>query len=430
MNRNQSTTRPFTLLVKPASADCNLNCTYCFYLEKCRLYPESKQHRMSDEVLERMISSYLSTPQPVYSFGWQGGEPTLMGLDFFKKAVELQKKYGKPRSSVANGLQTNTTLITDEFAAHLGKYRFLVGVSLDGPEVIHNRYRLNRAGRGSFDQVMEGIKNLKKNKVEFNILVLVSEANAGKAREVYRYLVDNGYYYHQYIPCVEFDEKGDLLPFSINGNQWGDFMLEIFDEWYPEDTHRVSIRHFDSILEFMVFGRYNVCSMGGICNNYFVVEHNGDIYPCDFFVEPEKKLGNIMEHSWDQLLASRTFAGFASRKTAWNDACKECEFLHYCSGDCPKNRYFARQDPRQLSVLCPGWKKFYTAAEKKFKGLALHFLNENREQIAPGMKNNFINIPDRSLPPDSLCFCGSGKKYKNCHGITARLHSSSSSTRK
>jgi len=239
---------PFSLLIKPASADCNLRCEYCFYLDRSELYPETKKHRMSQEVLERMISSYMALPQQQYTFGWQGGEPTLMGVEFFREAVRLQKKHGRMGAIVANGLQTNATLIDDEFAAHLAKYNFLVGVSIDGPEELHNTYRKNAGGGGSHADVMRGVESLKRNNAEFNVLVLVNKANVRQARRVYRYLCENGIFHHQYIPCVEFDENGELLPFAINGGEWGDFLCELYDLWLPDDTRRVSIRYFDALL--------------------------------------------------------------------------------------------------------------------------------------------------------------------------------------
>ena len=347
--------QPFSLLVKPSSADCNLCCEYCFYLERSTLYPESKRHRMPDKVLVQMISSYMKTEQKQYAFGWQGGEPTLMGVDFFRRVTELQQKYGRSGALVANGLQTNATLIDKEFAKHLAKYKFLVGVSLDGSENIHNRYRITADGHESYTDVLRGIEHLKQNNVEFNILTLVTSANVKKAKEVYSFLCDMGFFYHQYIPCVEFDDKGHPMPFSINGEEWGDFLCEIFDEWIREDTRKVSVRLFDSILTLIVDGVYNVCHMGDNCCQYFVVEHNGDIYPCDFFVESNKKLGNIMNDSWEELQNSPKYIEFGRKKALWNEGCNHCEYLKYCSGDCLKHRLYKRDNSKDLSLLCKGW---------------------------------------------------------------------------
>ena len=362
--------RPFTLLIKPSSADCNLRCDYCFYLEKSHLYPQTARHRMSDEVLEKMIKSYMATPQPVYSFAWQGGEPTLMGLEFFEKVITWQKQYGRSGARIGNGLQTNATLITDELAALFGKYQFLVGCSLDGPASLHDRYRRSQGGKPTHAQILQGIETLQRHQVEVNILTLVSQANVAHAREVYRYLVEQGFSYHQYIPCVEFDEHGELLPFAISGEEWGEFLCTLFDEWYRRDTQSVSIRHFDSLLTKMIDGIANVCTLGQNCCQYFVVEHNGDVYPCDFFVEPCLRLGNILEHSWEDFLQSPTYLEFGAQKRQWNSHCDTCEYLDLCLGDCLKHRLYAGNPPQNLSALCAGWQRFLRYSRKRLEKLA------------------------------------------------------------
>lgn len=404
--------RPFSLLVKPTSADCNLRCTYCFYLEKAALYPQPGNHRMTDEVLERMVATYMGTPQPVYSFGWQGGEPTLMGTAFFRRAVELQKRYGGPGARVANGLQTNATMITHDLASLLAEYRFLVGVSLDGPAEVHDVYRKNMAGGGSHARVMRGIELLQDHGVDFNILVLVNRGNVNRATEVYEYLVEHGFLYQQYIPCVEYDADGRLLPFAISGEEWGHFMTEVFDRWYPSDTRRVSIRHFDSVLELLVHRRYNVCAMSGACDHYFVVEHNGDVYPCDFFVRSDTQIGSIMTSGadpsiWAAFQNSPRYRAFAARKSNWNARCSSCPYLPYCSGDCPKHRYHHGDDPRQLSLLCPGWRIFYDATLDRLKDLARTVLVRD---------GNPATLPSLVQTADETCYCGSGKRFRNCHG--------------
>jgi len=395
--------KPFSLLVKPASADCNLRCDYCFYLDKCSLYPDEKKHRMSDAVLDRMIASYMATDQPVYAFGWQGGEPTLMGVDFFKRVTELQQKHGRSGTSVSNGLQTNCTMITDDLAQHLARYNFLVGVSLDGPAEVHDHWRTCVNGRGSHADVMDGIEVLKRNNVEFNILTLVNSENVRKPREIYRYLRDHGFLFHQYIECVEFDENGRTMPFAISGEEWGDFLCGIYDEWIQSDTRKVSIRLFDSILAMMVDGVANVCKMGKDCRQYFLVEYNGDIYPCDFFVEPDLRLGNLADGSWEDFLAADVYRAFGEHKAAWNRACDACEYLRYCAGDCQKNRFYRVPDPAQLSALCTGWKRFYKHSIEGFKELAGQVRKERTAQVGPVGRND-------------PCPCGSGRKHKRCCG--------------
>lgn len=356
------TMKNFSLLIKPASADCNLHCEYCFYLSKSQLYPETTRHRMSYKLLERLISSYMATEQSCYSFGWQGGEPTLMGIDFFKAVVEMQKKYGRAGCYVANGVQTNATLINHELAKHFASYNFLVGCSLDGTAELHDKYRRSVNKSPSHQRALRGIQILKRHNVEFNILVLVSKANIKHARLVYNYLLDQGFMYHQYIPCVEFDSSGQPSPFTISGNEWGDFLCELFDEWKKTQNNMVSVRLFDSILVKMVNGVSNICTMSNNCCQYFVVEYNGDIYPCDFHVQPDLKIGNINKMSWQDATASPVYITFGARKSDMNDLCKKCPYLVYCAGDCLKHRMYAGNPPSNLSWLCSGWKKFYTYA--------------------------------------------------------------------
>jgi uncharacterized protein len=376
--------KQFSLLIKPASADCNLACTYCFYLPKAGLYPESSRHRMSDGTLKRMISTYLATDQDTYSFGWQGGEPTLMGVEFFQRVVELQTRYGRPGSIVANGLQTNATMITDELARLLAEYRFLLGVSLDGPEEVHNTHRKNRKGAGSYKRVIEGIELLNKHRVELNILVAVNNANVTMARSIYSFLLDMGIRYHQYIPIVEFDEQGRPLPYSIDGQQWGAFLKELFEVWYP-DAGRVSVRLFDALLTYLVEGSRILCTMGRDCRQYFLVEHNGDVYPCDFFATPELRLGNLLETDWSDLLESPRYEAFGRQKSQWNEACESCPFLELCMGDCLKHRFYAappaRSDPGSLSWLCSGWKIFYESCLPGFRRIARRIQRQRTREL-------------------------------------------------
>lgn len=408
---------PFSLLVKPASADCNLQCEYCFYLDHLSLYPDTKRHRMSDTVLEKMISSYMATDQPQYAFGWQGGEPTLMGVDFFRKVIDLQKKYGKKNSIVSNGLQTNATLINNELAAHLGMNNFLVGVSLDGPEDIHNHYRKAAEGKGTHHRVWQGIECLRRHKVEFNVLTLVNSANVNKGKEIFKYLCDQNFSYQQYIPCVEFDSKGKQLPYTITGKQWGDFLCALFDEWIGrKDPLAISIRLFDSILLFMLDGAYTLCHMAGNCCQYFVVEYNGDVYPCDFFVQPSLLLGNIMEQSWDDLASSDRYQAFGRQKNEWNGKCRDCEFLLYCSGDCLKHRLYAGGNPQKLSWLCEGWKRFFQYSLPEFFKLAQTILSKRKGGRISSSALRVLKLVKTGR--NELCFCGSGKKFKKCHGTS------------
>lgn len=397
---------PFSLLVKPAGADCNLACTYCFYLKKQGLYPDRNVHRMSDEVLEQLIAGYMQTQQPVYSFGWQGGEPTLMGVEFFQNVTRLQQEHGQPGVQVANGLQTNATLINDELAEHLAAYRFLVGVSLDGPAAMHDTYRRTRGQKPSHELVMAAVQRLRKRKVEVNALVLVSQANVHRAREVYRYLREQEFDFLQFIPCVEFMPDGSITDFAINGREWGDFLCEIFETWYPNDVRRVSIRHHDAAMQFMLDGSRTMCTMGGRCDSYYVVEHTGDVYPCDFYVEPELKLGNVSTDAWAAMERKPVRSKFAGQKSAWEEVCSSCRHLPLCSGDCVKHRHAAPAGDG--SWLCSGWRRFYDVARPVLADLAREVATQR------GLRGPLWEPGE--FDPDARCYCGSGRKYRNCHG--------------
>ncbi len=408
--------KDFSLLVKPASFRCNLHCSYCFYLKKEEIY--GNPPLMSEEILERMISSFLSLKMQNYAFGWQGGEPTLMGLDFFRKVCFFQEKYGRRGLSVSNGLQTNGILIDDKWAKHLQKYNFLAGISIDGPAEIHDKRRRSISGGGSHAAVMCGLEALKRNHVEHNVLTLVSESNASSPLLVYNYLKKLGVNYHQYIECVEFDADGCILPFSVGSAQWGEFLCAIFDEWFKCDTMKVSVRLFDSILSKLVDSQANVCVMRRDCRSYFVVEHNGDVYPCDFYVNPEFKLGNVTTDSWKRMQESELYRRFGARKHEWNPLCNSCRHLDLCMGSCPKNRHPNGNSPSGMSAVCEGWKIFFSHCRPRLEELAFRIRKE-REEAFRLHKNaseaNTASSPSAIKPGrNDRCPCGSGRKYKHC----------------
>ena len=362
--------KPFSLLVKPVSASCNLRCEYCFYIDHLDYVKKGDKPVMSDETLEKMISAYMQVGLPEYSFTWQGGEPTLAGLDFFKRAVELQKQYAPPGSKISNSLQTNATLIDQPLAEFFTKNNFLLGVSLDGPKAIHDKFRLTVSGKPTHSMVMQGINQLNRAKTEFNILCLVNSDNVKKPRELYKYYRDKGFGFLQFIPCVEYDEKGNLTHYSVSGLQWGKFLCEIFDIWYRKDSRRVSIRHFDSVLNLLVLNRYTQCTMDKDCRQYFAVEYDGGIYPCDFYVEKELKLGSIDKSSWEEVSINPLYEDFGKRKGQWNSHCNSCKWLQLCHGDCQKMRG-PDNNPEALSILCEGWQMFYNHTMERFEKLAL-----------------------------------------------------------
>jgi uncharacterized protein len=358
----------FSLLVKPSAADCNLRCSYCFYIG--RLGRTGPRPRMSDEILEKMIAGYMASRQATsYTFSWQGGEPGLMGLAFFKKAVDLQMKYAPRGAVVCNGFQTNATLISDPLAAFLAEYKFLFGVSLDGPAQVHDHYRRTLGGKPTHAEVLKGIERLRRHGVDFNILALVNDRTSKQPRELYGYFKNRGFLHQQYVPCVEFDAAGTPLPWSISGPEWGHFLCEIFDRWIADDVGTVSIRLFDSVLQYLVDGKRNACAMGTDCRQYFVVEHDGGVYPCDFFVRDDLLLGNVKDGTFKDFLASPVYRQFGLEKAAYCDECRACPHLPFCHGDCQKFRP-STGGGKAKSVLCVGWKMFYGHALPRLQALA------------------------------------------------------------
>jgi uncharacterized protein len=361
--------------------------------------------RMNDDTLATITRKFMELRQSTSSFCWQGGEPTLMGLDFFSRAVELQSLYAVTGQVVTNALQTNGTLLDDAWGEFLVTNRFLVGVSVDGPAEMHDVNRVDVNGNGTHAEVMRGMAILQKHHVEFNVLTLVSSTNQDHPVEIYRYLKSLGVNYHQYIECVEFDSEGRLRPYAVDPVKWGKFLCAVFDEWYPADTRKVSIRLFDTILAKLVDRVATCCQAGTDCRHYFVLEHNGDVFPCDFFVRPELKLGNIHGDDFPALLNSPIYHDFGVRKRAWNTRCGQCEYLHICAGDCSKNR--PGNDSSNLSALCEGWRIFYAHTMTRFQRLAGEIVAERQRTTYHSLKQ-----PGRNDP----CPCGSGKKYKKCCG--------------
>ncbi|MFP4548605.1 MAG: anaerobic sulfatase maturase [Fidelibacterota bacterium] len=402
------------VLVKPSGPDCNLACNYCFYLEKEKLF-EGKKHRMSEEILEEMIKQAAEQAEGRFNFGWQGGEPTLMGLDFFKKAVELQKKYGKP-NQFGNSLQTNGILLNEEWAEFLRDNRFLVGLSIDGKEHVHDEYRLNKNGEGTWQKVKEAAQLLLAKNVMANSLSVVNDYSVNYPEETYSFLKSLGFKHMQFIPIVESAEDGQrAAPYSTSAEKYGQFLCKIFDLWKADfkDGHpTISIRLFDAVFHKYVGMEAPECTLHEECGIYTVVEHNGDVYSCDFFVEPEWKLGNIMENDLLEMLNSEKQDKFGKLKKDLPKPCLNCEWLQYCHGGCTKDRI---RDPRDenMTHFCEAYKMFYKHADKTFKKLALNFKGE---QIPAKPDSTKSAKSDEKVGRNDPCPCGSGKKYKKCCG--------------
>ena len=357
----------------------------------------------------------MRTSQPQYSFAWQGGEPTLMGVDFYRRVTQLQAKYGYYGASVANHIQTNAVLMNDELAEHLFQYNFLVGVSLDGPAEFHDRFRTFQNGNGSHAQVMKGLDVLRRHNVETNILTLVTSVNSNKGGEVYDYLVDQGIFYHQYIPCVEFGGKNLPMPYALTPEAWGEFLCTVFDHWSADKTRRVSVRYFDALLHYLVTKDHIICHTGTKCNEYFLVEHNGDVYPCDFFAQSDLRLGNVRKDSWSDLINSNKYMRFGGNKQDYNQACNCCAYLQLCHGDCLKHRLnHGAHSPKQKSWLCDGYKMFFNHAYPTLQKMAAEIRQLRSLSSSP---ENHLIPQQVKLGRNQSCPCGSGLKYKKCCAV-------------
>lgn len=406
-----------SILVKPAGPDCNMACQYCFYLEKAELFSDSEVHRMSEAVLEETVRQLMAQAGSNVSFGWQGGEPTLMGISFFEKAVEFQKQFGRGQT-VGNGLQTNGVLIDDKWVRFLSEYNFLVGLSLDGPEHIHNHYRFMRGGQGSWAKVVDSAKRMLDNGVAVNALTVVNDYSVQFPQEIYEFHKEQGLTYMQFIPCVETDpdnpKKAAL--FSVPSEKYGKFLCALFDLWtanFKDSIPTTSVRFFDSVFYHYVDLTPPECVLLPVCGIYVVVEHNGDVFSCDFFVEPKWKLGNVMQYNLTEMLNSERQKKFGQMKADLPKPCRGCEWLKYCLGGCTKDRI---RDPRDKKVnhFCESYKMFFQHADSKFRELADNW----KKQQAQNAKRDAVLLAIRrgeiSVGRNDPCPCGSGKKFKMC----------------
>ncbi len=354
------------IMAKPAGPICNLDCAYCFYLEKEKLYPGHRQladWRMPASVLERYIEDFIaSQPGSEVQFAWQGGEPTLLGVDFFREVVRLQSRHaGGKRCS--NALQTNATLLDDTWGEFLAEHRFLVGISLDGPQKLHDRYRTDKGGQPTFRQVMRGLEALRRHDVEFNTLTCIQRHNADYPLEIYQFLKDTGSRYLQFIPVVERAQGAAdaVTPWSLLPRQLGQFLIAVFDEWIRRDVGSYYIQLFEVTLANWMGWDPGLCIFRETCGGALALEHNGDLYSCDHFVAPEHRLGNLMERPLAELAQSPTQIQFGlAKRDTLPRYCRECEVRFACHGECPKNRFITTPDGEPgLNYLCEGYKAFF-----------------------------------------------------------------------
>ena len=379
MNDNIATpfAKPLYVMLKPAGAHCNLACKYCYYLEKNNLYQNSHRHLMTDEMLEQFTREYIEAQtMPQVLFTWHGGEPLMRSIDFYKKALELQKKYAHGKQ-IDNVIQTNGTLLTDEWCEFFAKNHWLVGISIDGPQEYHDHYRVTPAGKPSWEKVMQGIQLLKKHRVEWNAMAVVNAYNAEHPLEFYHFFRDNGCQYLQFTPIVERltehedgrtlasladDREIPLADASVTPQQWGNFLCTIFDDWVRHDVGKTFVEIFDCTLANWMGVLPGICAYSKECGHAGVMEHNGDVYSCDHFVFPEYKLGNIRNQSLIDMLYGEKQQAFSRLKhTSLPRQCKECDMEFACHGECPKNRFEKdKYGEPGLNYLCQGYYQYYT----------------------------------------------------------------------
>lgn len=424
----------FHVLAKPTGPICNLDCKYCFYLEKENLYPDTTDWCMSDQVLETYIRQYIEAQNvPVVWFAWQGGEPTILGVDYFRKVVELQDKYANGKR-IKNALQTNGILLDDEWGEFLAHNHFLLGLSIDGPRTLHDKYRVDKRGQRTFDKVMRGLGVLKKHAVEFNTLTVVQRHNSYHPLEVYRFLKEIGSTFMQFIPIVERSasrttphgltlitpnvmQPARVSSWSVEPRQYGRFLCEIFDEWVRKDVGRRSVQIFEVTLQSWLGLDPSLCVFRETCGAALAIEHNGDLYSCDHFVYPENRLGNIVEHPLRSLVESEQQSSFGlNKRESLPKYCRECDVRFACNGECPKHRFLRTPDGEAgLNYLCAGYKQFFHHVDPYMRFMAGELaLQRPAANVMHWIRAQEADAASRDAGRNDSCPCGSGKKFKKC----------------
>jgi len=407
---------PFHVIVKPIGPVCNLACEYCYYLNKASMFKGSR-FCISDELLETHIKDYIES-QPVgchaVGFTWQGGEPTLLGLDFFRKVVTLQDKYRRPGMRIDNALQTNGTKLDKNWCEFLRGNQFLVGISVDGPEVFHDRYRKTKEGKGSFQLVKRGLENLLEYQVEFNILTVIQRHNGSHPLAVYRGLKAFGTKHIQFIPIVERTKDGKLSERSVLPDQYGNFMIAVFDEWLAHDIGRFHIQQFESALSTSMGYGSAVCVHAKRCGRALALEHNGNVYACDHFVFDDYRIGNIEDQSYADLVDSKEQTAFGQAKEKELTAqCLRCDVRPLCNGGCPAHQFVPVRNERfGRNYLCAGYKAYFRHMRPYLVAMSEALRNKLNVDQYP----RFLSKHKLGISRNSPCPCGSGKKFKRCCG--------------
>ena len=410
--------REFQIFAKPVGPRCNLNCHYCYYLEKVDLYPGKESIRMPGNILEEYIIQHITaSTEPVINFSWHGGEPILAGLDYFKKVVELQRKHQPSGKRIVNGIQTNGTLLDDEWCRFFTQQGFIVGISIDGPKKFHDRYRLTRDGKSSFEQTINGYKLLQQHGVLCEILCVVNAHNVHHPLEVYRFFKQLNAKYITFLPLVEnmSDSANGVSECTVPSEVFGQYLCSIFDEWLTHDIGQVKVQIFEEAARTAFGQEHTLCIFKKTCGGVPVVEHNGDFYSCDHFVDERHHLGNIREIPLTELLDSKEQKAFGQAKlNTLPRYCLECEVRDMCNGECPKNRFMKAPDgERGLNYLCAGYKKFFNHCRPFVNEVATLWRQQNIYAQKPYDNTRSSGITSR-VGRNDPCPCGSGKKYKNC----------------
>ena len=355
----------FQVFVKPTGSICNLGCQYCYYLDKDQLYPEDCSFKMPESILENYIIQHMEAcPDDTIIFSWHGGEPTILGIDYFRRIVELQNKHKPPGKTILNGIQTNGTLLNDEWCEFFAKESFAVGISMDGPRELHNRFRVTKDNLPTFEQAIRGYHLLRKHKVYTDVLCVVNAENVQQPLEVYRFFKEINAQYITYLPCVDPqpDSVSGVSDLSVPSEEWGRFLCTVFDEWVREDIGQVKIQIFEEALRTAFDQEHSLCIFRLICGDIIVLEHNGDFYTCDHYVDPEHLIGNLKQIPLVELLESPERRAFGDNKQkSLPRYCRECSVLEMCNGECPKNRFIDTPEGEHgLNYLCEGYKMFFT----------------------------------------------------------------------
>ena len=399
-----------SVMLKTVSEDCNLACDYCYY-STCGGQVSQPVRTMEPELMEKFIRQYMKRSRGTAAFAWQGGEPLLAGLPFFERVVSLQAAYAPPNTMISNALQTNATLITESWARFFRTYHFLIGVSLDGPEPIHDTHRVTGSGKGSYQLVMRGVEHLRKAGVDFNILSVIHEDNVNEAEALIDFYREQKFEYIQFIPCMDFRSQESGLPgrYRITSEAYGSFLCRVFDQWYNDGKPDLSIRIFDNMLAVLMNREAELCVHRESCPTMMVLESNGDAYPCDFFIDAEHRLGNIGETDLEEMLNNPGYEQFLSMKPDMNPACRTCHYVKFCHGGCPRNRnWLDVNDYSQKDYFCESYRTFYEYAYPRMRKLADRLLAEQLQRY----KQSGATLPGRN----DVCICGSGDKFKKCCG--------------